>query len=102
MTTKRERLQELMRGGMAPKDAALTVANERDCVVWPSEVSRARSPLVRKVGLPANPNGLPVQVNGERFASMTDAANAYGISREAARSRFNSQNFPDWKRTESQ
>jgi hypothetical protein len=84
--------------GMAPKDAALTVANERDCVVWPSEVSRARGPMVRNGTLPANPNAMPVRVNGETFASMTDAAHAYGISREAARKRFNSVNFPDWKR----
>lgn len=101
MATKRKRLQQLMLEGMTPKDAASTVANERDCVVWPSEVSLARGPLVRKGDLPANPNAIPVQVGGERFASMTDAANAYGISREAARKRFNSQRFPDWNRTET-
>lgn len=41
--------------------------------------------------------GRPVEVEGRVYPSLASAAEAHGISKEAARKRIRSPRFPDWK-----
>lgn len=42
-------------------------------------------------------NGYSVEVDGNKFESISHAADAYGIGHETARMRFKSSNFESWK-----
>lgn len=62
-----------------------------------SEMTQACRPLVRGGTLPPYSNKRPVYVDERLFESLTDAARAFNLTREGARKRIQSPNYPAWR-----
>lgn len=95
--TKRKRIQELAREGKSAGEIAAILDVERPgSSTVSSEVSAAIAPLIRKGELRSRARRRPVEVDGVRYASITDAAIANGLSIESARKRL-AKGHPGWK-----
>jgi hypothetical protein len=94
--TKRARIQELLLDGKGTKEIIATLDSERPgSRTFPSEISAALAPLVKKRELPSRRTQRAVVVDGVRYPSLTDAAHAHGISVEGARKRL-AKGHPGW------
>jgi hypothetical protein len=95
--TKRKRIQELALEGRSAAEIAAVLQEERPgSTTARSEISVAIAPLIRSGQLPSRARRRAVEVGGVRYASLTDAAIAHGISRETARKRL-AKGHPGWR-----
>lgn len=63
---------------------------------YPTEISRALNAAGVERGARRR-DGTPVEADGVAYPSLASAADAHGISKEAARKRVKSQHFPTWR-----
>lgn len=95
--TKRRRIQELALEGRSAAEIAAIIDQERPgSRTFRSEVSTALAPLIRAGKLGPRSRDRAVEVEGVRYATITEAARAHGVSVEGARKRIMSGR-PGWR-----
>lgn len=94
---KADRIRELLLEGLNCREIQAQLKDERGCETYKSEVSSARRPLVRR-GEPGLDKRCRVVVEGVEYPSISAAAQAHRISRQAAHKRLASNNWQEWKR----